>query len=79
MTPSAAPAKFRFVSVVGAPSVTGGEVVPVVPGLVGDLAARAAATPLLGINRQLSLVSPVEHEVRSKLEGIPSLAGRKEG
>jgi hypothetical protein len=76
---SAAPASFRFVTVVGLPDVTAGEVVPIVPELIGDLAQRPPVTPLFGIDRELTLVSPVEDEVRGKLEGVTGLAGREEG
>ena len=76
---SAAPAHFRFVTVVGAPQVTRAEVVPVAPQLADELVAREPVDPLFGVDRSLTLVSPVENEIRRKLEGIPGLAGRKEG
>jgi hypothetical protein len=53
--------------------------VPVLPHLVGDLMERPVVRPLFSIERELTLVSPVENEVRGKLEGVAGLAGRKEG
>jgi len=76
---SAAPGRFRYLTVVGVSQVTRAEVVPVVPELADELAAREPIEPLFGVDRRLSLVSPVEHEIRRKLEGVPGLAGRKEG
>jgi len=76
---SAAPAKFRFITVVGAPQVTRAEVVPVVEALASELVARQPVEPLFGVDRSLTLMSPVEYEIRRKLESIPSLARRKEG
>ena len=76
---SAAPANFRFITVVGAPAMIRAEIVPVDPELADELVAREPIDPLLGVDRSLTLVSPVEHEIRGKLEGIPGLAGREEG
>ena len=76
---SAAPAHFRFITVVGATDVIRAEVVPVVPSLADELVAREPIDPLFGVDRSLTLVSPLENEVRGKLEGIPGLARRKEG
>jgi len=71
------PAEFRFVTVVGAPSLLAARVVRL-PGLESPVAAHPISSGLLGIERRKTLVSPVENEVRSKLESIPGLARRKE-
>ena len=76
---SSAPARFRYVTVVGAPQVTHAEVLEVVPQLAHDLMGRRQVEPLFGVDRRLTLVSPLEHEIRRKLQGVPGLAGREEG
>jgi hypothetical protein len=76
---TSAPARFRYVTVVAEPAVSGAELVPVDPRLAAPLFERAPEPDLFGIERRRELVTPVEDEVRRKLEGVPGLAGRKEG
>jgi hypothetical protein len=73
------PASFRFVTLTGIPAVTRAEVVPVNPDKVAELLPRQPRSSLFGVEREKTLVSPVEDEIRSQLEGVPGLARRKEG
>lgn len=73
------PASFRFVTLVGMPAVTRAEVIPVNPDKAAGLLAREPRSSLFGVERKKTLVSPVEDEIRSQLEGVPGLARRKEG
>ena len=76
---AATPARFRYLTVVGAPQVSGAEAWLVDERLAAELLERPAQQGLFGIERPRTLVPPVENEIRSKLEGIPGFARREEG
>jgi hypothetical protein len=76
---SSAPARFRFVTIVGAPAVAAAEVLPVDPSLAADRMGGRPQGGLFGVETPPILVSPVEDEVRRKLEGVAGFTGREKG
>ncbi len=74
--PASRPARFRFVTVVGSPTIVGVEIFPVAAELAADRLDGEPVVGLFGIEQPQTLLSPVEHEVRRQLEGLPGLAGR---
>ncbi len=73
------PASFRFVTLAGMRNLTGAEIVPVDPEKAAGLLDRESRPSLFGIERKKTLVSPIEDEVRRKLQRVPGIARRKEG
>jgi len=74
---AASPVTFRYATVVGAPEISGAEVVPINPHTADQLSARQPVDALFGVDR--SLVTPVEDEIRRQLKRVPGLARREEG
>ena len=75
---AASPARFRYLTIVGAPQISSAEVLLVDEELAAALLERPSRQSLFGIERVRTLVPPMEDEVRSKLESIPGFARREE-
>ena len=81
---SALPHRFRCLTVLAPEGVRGAFVVEVDPALAAPLLESAMVPQrpregVFGLDGPPPLVSPVEHEIRRELEGLPGLAGGQPG
>ncbi|MCZ6507276.1 MAG: hypothetical protein O7A04_04405 [Acidobacteria bacterium] len=74
-----APARFRFVTIVGASAVAAAGVLAIEADLAAGLLEARPRLGLFGFESPPTLVSPVEDEVRRKLEGVAGFARRERG